>query len=265
MAITDLIIVGYPKSGNTWVTRLVAELVQCPVAGFWDSDHKEIAQEGSDRVSEYRCFKSHHQLHELRTSGVTEDAKVIYVMRDPRDIAVSGAHYFLIDRWPSLARFFARFPRGNRIYRRHVNPVITPVSFRLEKMVRAVLLGLEEVHRWVRIPWKTHYEPYLDNEFFFVKYEDLLSQPEHECERILAFLTLRRTDEQIEGAIRNQSFEKKKETFQASNESAKAKFMRVGKSGRWRQELSDMQKKMFEETLSNELRHFSYSTDSDAE
>ena len=29
-----IIIVGYPKSGNTWLTRLTADLVGCPVEGF---------------------------------------------------------------------------------------------------------------------------------------------------------------------------------------------------------------------------------------
>ena len=42
----NIIVVGYPKSGCTWATRLVAELVGCPVGGFWQSDKKEIAVEG---------------------------------------------------------------------------------------------------------------------------------------------------------------------------------------------------------------------------
>jgi hypothetical protein len=53
----DVIIVGYPKSGNTWVTRLVAELIGCPVVGFLDyDDQPEIAREGLNRRSDYQCF-----------------------------------------------------------------------------------------------------------------------------------------------------------------------------------------------------------------
>ncbi len=61
-----VIIVGYPKSGNTWITRLTAELLNCPVKGFlYEKDNNEIAIEGLNRTSIYECYKSHHQYNEL--------------------------------------------------------------------------------------------------------------------------------------------------------------------------------------------------------
>ena len=54
----NIIVVGYPKSGSTWITRLTAELVGCPITGFWNqSNQNEIAREGQDRTSDFRCFK----------------------------------------------------------------------------------------------------------------------------------------------------------------------------------------------------------------
>ena len=31
-----VIITGYPKSGNTWLTRLIAEALDSPVIGFYN-------------------------------------------------------------------------------------------------------------------------------------------------------------------------------------------------------------------------------------
>lgn len=260
-AMKNIIIVGYPKSGNTWVARLVAELVDCPVIGSWNSDYYEIAQEGLDRKSEFQCFKTHYQLHELGGSRILLEKKVIYVIRDPRDVAVSGAHYFQIERWPSVAKFFDRFPKGRKIYRKVINRLIASRRFRIEQMVQAVLYGSHYISRWVGIPWETHYKPYLENNCFFVKYEDLLDTPELECKRILGYLGLDRQDFYIREAIKRQSFKSKKEVFLKNNESQKAKFMRVGKSGQWRQELSKKQKDKFAEMLYDELKQFEYSID----
>jgi uncharacterized protein YdiU (UPF0061 family) len=169
---TDIIIVGYPKSRNTWVTRLIAELVVCPVVGFWDRSHSnEIAREGLNRLSEFRCFKSHHQLHQLQktqSNSTSGNQKIIYVIRDPRDITISGAHYFLIEKWFPLSRFFSRFPKGKEMYKRLINPLITPKRYRIEQMVHAVLYGSEE-YPWLRASWSNHYKPYMESQFCFVK------------------------------------------------------------------------------------------------
>lgn len=112
----DIIIVGYPNSGNTWVTRLVAELVGCPVVGFLGSDHNEIAIEGLQRKLPFQCFKSHHQLHELRDIK-TNTKIIIYVVREPRDICISGSKYFDINRWLWLRKVFK--PRSSAFKNYH--------------------------------------------------------------------------------------------------------------------------------------------------
>ena len=151
-AVKNIIVVGYPKSGCTWATRLVAELVGCPVGGFWQSDKKEIAIEGEDRISDYRCYKSHHQLAELEVQPNEPETWIIYILRDPRDIAISGASYFQFDRFPKLAALFRSVRRGEKLYRHTLYPLLVRQDYRLEQMTEALLHGSAAVHNRSAFP-----------------------------------------------------------------------------------------------------------------
>ena len=88
-----IIIAGYPKSGNTWLTRLVAQLCDAPASGFLDAQNEivnDIVTEGFHRNSEIEIVKTHHWHDTLPKSN----AKVIYIVRDPRQILLSASRYF---------------------------------------------------------------------------------------------------------------------------------------------------------------------------
>ena len=255
----NIIVAGYPKSGCTWATRLVAELVGCPVAGFWQSDKKEIASEGADRVSDFRCFKSHHQLSELGVAPNDPGTRLIYVLRDPRDIAISASNYFQFDRFPKLAELFRRVRRGEKLYRHTLYRLLVRENYRLERMTEALLHGSAEVHNWVRISWPEHWRPYEQAGVPIIRYEDLLAAPEEQSGRILRHLGIERSPAAIAAAVENQSFERKKETLRQSGETGRAKFLRVGKSGQWQARLpADLQAR-FARELGGELAKWGYS------
>jgi Sulfotransferase domain len=258
-AMKKIIVVGYPKSGCTWATRLVAELVGCPVAGFWQSDKNEIAVEGEDRISDFRCYKSHHQLSELGIQPNNSDVRLIYVLRDPRDIAISAANYFQFDRFPRLAGLFRKVRRGEKLYRHTLYPLLVSQNYRLERMTEALLHGCSEVHNWCRVSWSKHWRPYEQTGVPIIRYEDLLATPEDQSARILRYLGIERSAATIAAAVENQSFERKKEMFLRSGETGRAKFLRIGKSGQWRETLPlHLQARFFEE-LSAELEKWGYS------
>ena len=98
----------------------------------------------------------------------------------------------------------------------------------------------------------------IDKGVLFVRYEDMLVSPEKECRRILNYLKMQREASFIRNAIKNQSFSRKKREFPMKGKISKARFMRVGKSGQWKQRLSIQQKAIFVEQLSKELRNLSY-------
>ena len=67
-----------------------------------------------------------------------------------------------------------------------------------------------------------------------------------------------RSSDQIDAAVRNQSFEFKKAEFLKSGERGRAKFLRPGTSGRWREKLPPHLQARFAKELGNELAAWKY-------
>ncbi len=160
---------------------------------------------------------------------------------------------------PRLAAFFRQFRRGEKLYRHTLYPLLVRQDFRLEKMTEALLAGAAEVHNWCRVSWREHRRAYEQAGVPIVRYEDILAQPEEESTRILRHLGLERSPEAIATAVRNQSFERKKAALRQSGERGRAKFLRVGKSGQWREKLSPPLRVRFAEELGDELAAWGYS------
>jgi hypothetical protein len=59
--------------------------------------------------------------------------------------------------------------------------------------------------------------------------------------------------------VANQSFERKKEALQRRGETGRAKFLRVGKSGQWREKLPASLQVRFARELGPELAEWGYS------
>jgi hypothetical protein len=247
---TNIVVCGYPKSGTTWLSRLVAELVQCPLQGDFGFS-VGVRKEGQERDCDYDCYKSHRTLASLVAELPADRFKIIYVVRDPRDVAISAAHHFRVNlvsaRWAA-----------NKVMAALNSRLRVPYTVSRNRMVKAVLYGDPSVSHWLGLPWRDHYREFRQSDCLVVKYESLLEDPLAQCGQIISYLGISKSNQGIADAISNQSFEKKKIHFKSQGLASEYAFLRRGSHGYWRSELSRRQKQLFVEAVGEELRALSY-------
>lgn len=214
----DRYIVSYPKSGNTWMRFLVSNLVftDDPTT-FLNIERRTPDIYGhSDffirRIPRPRFIKS-HECYEPRYR------RVIYIVRDPRDVAVSFYHECVKQRWITDAYPLAAFVKD------WAGARVEPEFGTWGQHVRSWLAMREG-----------------DDEFLLVRYEDLQAKCGEELARIARFLGLESSREDISRAIelssadRMRALEKKQQRWWVTTRGTRLDkpFVRKAKVGDWR-------------------------------
>ena len=229
----NIIIVGYPKSGTTWLSRLVAELVSCPLQGDWGfEDLNAPYKEGQNRTSELQVFKSHHTFQEIENASNLEVYKIIYIVRDPRDVVISGVHYFSF--LPKLLAKKNKNLKINSVLRKTYNKLVSKKE-KKRQMINTVLNGNKKINPWFESSWKEHSSSFLNKDILIIKYEDLVDSPELESQKILNYLKIKKSKEHIKKSVINQSFQKRKIKDSVKKDSHQKKLLRKGTYGNWKE------------------------------
>ncbi|XP_027289810.1 bile salt sulfotransferase 1 isoform X3 [Cricetulus griseus] len=124
----DTIILTYPKSGTNWLIETVCliqnkgnpECVQS--VPIWDRSPWIETKSGYQNLTNKEgphLMSSHLPFHLFPRSFFRSKAKVIYVIRNPRDVLVSGYFFWcntnLVKNTDSLTTYFEWFLKGNGI------------------------------------------------------------------------------------------------------------------------------------------------------
>jgi len=95
----SIYVIGFPKSGNTWLTRLLADSLKMRVGiGMNGLDKDEIATDVNTRLNLpfntiYTIRKTHFLPNQLKKFRGEDVKKGVYIYRDIRDIIVSSYFY----------------------------------------------------------------------------------------------------------------------------------------------------------------------------
>lgn len=253
---------SYPKSGNTWLRIFLANLRFPEQAPVDINDLPEMTPPSSTRrlfdrvtglaaaeldqaeidllrpgVFEYfaaqpdapRMLKV-HEIWRLNAQGEAifsgaSGYRVVYVVRNPLDVAVSWSHHF--DE--SLDRAIERMADPNNA-----------LSDAKHKITRHLYQPLST--------WSAHAKAWLDQTeipVLLLRYEDMLSTPLSTFTSLARFLDLPSGREEVEQALRHSQFDRLKsfETVHGFAERpARAEaFFRRGEAGVWHEELTSDQ------------------------
>ena len=217
----DVFIVSYPKSGNTWTRFLIANLLHPKeLVNFGNIDRliPELAgltKRQLERVPRPRIMKSHEYFD-------ARFRKVIYIVRDPRDVVVSQFHFFrkrrrIADDY-SIEQFVSRFVAG---------------------ATSDYGSWSDNVASWLATRQNSP-------SFLLLRYEDMLARTGEELTRVASFLGVRATPDLLAQAVERCSADQMRK-LEGTNATAMVvkdmrqdiPFVRAAKSGGWRTELPE--------------------------
>jgi hypothetical protein len=217
---TDTLLVSYPRSGNTWCRFLIANLVR-PGARVDFANIESIVPDShavpNRKLARYpdpRIVKSHKPF-------TPRFRRVLYLVRDPRDVVVSYYYYQLrrglIGADLTMEAFAARFVAGG---------------------VDAYGTWQEHVGGWLGARGGRA-------GLLLVRYEDLRERPLEELARIAAFAGLAAGHEDLTRAVGAASLRRMQQAERTSIHRWRTErrydpaqpFVRRGAAGGWRHEL----------------------------
>jgi hypothetical protein len=236
--IDDVFLVSYPKSGNTWLRFLIGNALTNNQCNFNNIGNiiPDIYQnwEACNQISRPRIMKSH-------LPYTSKMKRVIYVVRDGRDVAVS--YYFHLQKKKKINKNMAFDEYLNDFNRGLIN----------------ARLG----------SWNTHVLSWLNQastDRLVVKYEDLREDTITEFRKILDFIGLQKNNDDISSAITSSDFKRMQALEQEqpsayhdfANTDSSIRFMRAGKVGGWKEYFSKENEREFLLRQGEALRLLNY-------
>ena len=272
-------IASYPKSGNTFLRFLIASLLHSKKGDFEFDIIKNIRQFDIDKYYKFiqkKNLKDYENLNSIKTISkywkeaqkrsygvenknifkthaanlmfnnhkyTDEDRSLglIYIIRDPRDIAISYSHH----TGKNLDDIIKILMNQNAVLSNSKGKIKVPLS-----------------------RWDIHVKSWsmLNIPKYFIRYEDLIQNTEKYFIEIANFLNkdleinFELNEKKIKNIIKNTSFKnlKNKEAKHGFDESSKKNFFREGKSNQWKNILNIDQQKKIKNTFTETMNRFDY-------
>jgi sulfotransferase family protein len=216
---------------------------------------RDAAREGKSIVGDKSPSSTIHGQAVRDMHAVYPDAKLVYIVRDGRDVLISERFRNFVEESKFLTAEDKRilsdlqtdpapFSDGRR-------------SIFTETFIRRVASG------WVKNLRETEDEGrrLFGEHYFGLRYEDLLSTPFEELNKLWKFLGAKEVDASLESTIKSEMESNPDEEWQAKRNEGIASFLPKGQAGNWHRLFTAKDKAVFKEVAGEMLIKWKYEQD----
>ncbi|HEX9334088.1 MAG TPA: sulfotransferase [Anaerolineales bacterium] len=187
--------------------------------------------------------------------SIYPDAKLVYIVRDGRDVLISERFRNFVEESKFLSaedkQIIEDLQKDQTQFTNGTRSIFT------ETFIRRVAAG------WVKNLQETEDEArkLFGENYFGMRYEDLLSTPFDEMTKLWDFLGVKKIDQSLSEEIKAEMTSNPDEEWQAKRNEGIASFLPKGQAGNWQRLFTERDKSVFKEVAGEMLVRWKYEKD----